>query len=165
MDFIESRIFVKKVFMNYELLQNILSNLAFKDLVHGQRVCQSWRMLIARSESLQRNLFLAPKHVYQLQGDEHPAWQDSTIETHSIFLPCYTTPTNSLKVFNVERVLSWKEGQWSHMHIMQPPATGAGVDGNVGGDGVGVNLGTFRGRSLPMYTHLSRTRTLLRLVR
>ena len=49
-----------KVFATYELLEAVLHGLPTKTLLLSQRVCRTWRDLIARSKKLQRALFLLP---------------------------------------------------------------------------------------------------------
>ena len=128
------------VFGTYELLEQVLSNFSFHDLVRAQQVCGSWKDLIGTSKAIQQQLHLEP-----VPGAFEPKSMDQLVEGHlndhevgvtfaevvsrinpllasKEELPrCIRTPKLWVVGQNMPRVLSWAPGQWETMLFTQPP--------------------------------------------
>lgn len=126
----------ERVFGINELLENILSHLRMKDLLHAQQACQQWRTVIAGSKFLRRHLFLEPElgdikplnlspiQILQMGCDvSYEETQGAHPFLEDVFLPCeYDVPRRYILIAEeVKRILFSREGGWVNTFILQPP--------------------------------------------
>lgn len=131
-----------------KLLENILSHLPMKDLIHAQSVCKQWRAVIDGSKVLGQHLFLENKAVDLkplrrctsmacLGSDHHMVYHFPEQDLHPL-LPRsgYISPSSrinfSMEYDDVMCMRSWRSswpsGQWKDMFAVQPPATSATIE-------------------------------------
>lgn len=108
-----------QVFDTYELLEAILLNLRWKDLLLAQRVSKSWQDIIMDSAPCQRALFFAPGLPDTSTGGEteQPALRDILGNPLLASDWCYT-PTHKIKRFRLARPGTMKLNEESSCYKM-----------------------------------------------
>lgn len=123
-----------KLLTTYELLENILSHLSTENLAQSQRVCRTWKDVIARSQLLRRHLFLEPDsrkdristNNVGSQHSDSPPFEPHPILSREGSRDDHYSKSNSrwyceLSLRVVERMCQWTDKHWTNMLMTQPP--------------------------------------------
>ncbi|KAK4956469.1 hypothetical protein LTR10_005994 [Elasticomyces elasticus] len=126
------------VFDTTELLEHILSPLAFVDLVHSERVDRYWRDLVASSVRLKKTLFLkaAPPELFAMvpgaakRSNKHElllstdkSWPIIVVDVHPALVATATSaPGWSIDMScTIDIDLLTGPGRWQNCYVSQPP--------------------------------------------
>ncbi|KAK4902700.1 hypothetical protein LTR27_000639 [Elasticomyces elasticus] len=126
------------VFDTTELLEHILSSLAFVDLVHAERVDRYWRDVVASSVRLKETLFLkaAPAELFatvpnaakrlnkrELLLSADKSWPIMVVDVHpALVATAISAPGWSIDIScTIDIDLLTDPGRWRNCYVFQPP--------------------------------------------
>lgn len=133
------------IFTTYELVENILSHLSFKDLTRVQRVSKKWYDVTIRSPTLRRQLSaFSEAKVHSIA----PVVVHPLIASPYYGPDCFHTP---YPMARVRKLLKLQKGQWENMFMCVPALTMVRINGPKGRrtdplvieDRSGVRLGAY----------------------
>ena len=148
----EQRSASSRVLLTVELAEHVLSYLAFQDLIRAERVCRSWRDILAWSPSVRQGLFLEPgaNHLsmaYQSNTKLRKPWQYRSLnvkrytETYTIAVlhPYLLNLPEKEGTGKIAFSLDWRKafkldpnGRWRKMYVTQPPCRNVKIEFQVG---------------------------------